>query len=157
MKPGQWGVFLLTMILLAGGCKDQAPAAAPAAGGIPTTQMKIGSRMFTLEIARTEDQQQTGLMRRDSMPADHGMIFVFGDDQVRNFWMKNTRFPLDIVFADARGKIVSVHQMAAFDESNTSSDSPARYAIELNKGLAADVGVKPGDMLEIPPAARSSP
>jgi uncharacterized membrane protein (UPF0127 family) len=157
MRPGRLGVLLLAVITLAGGCKDQAPVAAPASTGIPTTQMKIGSRTFTLEIARTEEQQQTGLMRRDSMPEDHGMIFVFGDDQVRNFWMKNTRFPLDIVFVDREGKTVSVHQMAAFDETNTSSDLPARYAIELNKGMAADASVKSGDVLEIPPAARSSP
>jgi hypothetical protein len=90
------------------------------------------------------------------MPADHGMIFVFSDDQVRQFWMKNTRFPLDILFLDSAGKVVSVHQMQAYDLKETSSDFPARYALELNTGAAAESGVKVGDILDIPPPARSS-
>ena len=93
-------------------------------------------------------------MERDSMPSDHGMIFVFPQEQDRYFWMKNTRFPLDILFVDAAGKIVSIHHMRAYDLSTTPSDFPAKYAIELNSGAAANAAVQAGDKLDIPQAAR---
>jgi hypothetical protein len=137
-------------LLLCASCEEQSPA------GLPVVKMNIGSRQFVLEVARTPAEQETGLMKRDSMPKDHGMIFVFPNDEVRKFWMKNTRFPLDIVFVGAKGRVVSISQMKAYDLNETSSAEPARYAIELNEGAAAEAGAKTGDVLEIPPAARSS-
>ena len=118
--------------------------------------MQIGKGKYILEVARTAEAQEKGLMDRDSLPDDHGMIFVFADDQVRSFWMRNVHFPLDILFLDSGGKIVSIHQMRPYDENNTSSDYPARYAIELNKGVADQAGVKVGDGLTLPPAAASA-
>jgi uncharacterized membrane protein (UPF0127 family) len=94
-------------------------------------------------------------MRRDSMPADHGMIFVFGEEEPRGFWMRNTRIPLDIVFIDHTGKVVSVKQMKAFDLNTTPSDGPAQYAIELNLGAASAAGVTPGMNLTLPPGLSS--
>src|SRR3954471_21933201 len=70
---------------------------------LPTVQVSLGGKPFTLEVADTDANRQYGLMRRDSMPADHGMIFVFGDERERGFWMKNTRIPLDIVYVNAAG------------------------------------------------------
>jgi uncharacterized membrane protein (UPF0127 family) len=118
---------------------------------LPTVPVKIGSRTFTLEIAADEYTRERGLMERDSMPADHGMIFVFSSDTTEGFWMKNTHIPLDILFVDAGGKVVSVHTMKPFDMHTTESDGTYRYAIELNAGAAADAGVKAGDTLSIPP------
>ena len=141
-------VVFLTF-LGAAGC-EESPA------GMPVAKMTIGKKSYNLEVARTETEQEKGLMKRDSMPQDHGMIFVFPDEQMRSFWMKNTRFPLDILFLDSRGKVVSIHPMRAYDESNTSSDLPAQYAVELNKGQAESSGVKVGDVLEIPAKARPS-
>ncbi|HWE01821.1 MAG TPA: DUF192 domain-containing protein [Tepidisphaeraceae bacterium] len=140
-------VALLVLAALLGGCQ-QSPAA------LPVVSMKIGNQTFHLEVAATPESQETGLMKRDGMPEHHGMIFVFPQDEVRNFWMKNTRFPLDIVFLNSGGVVVSIRQMIAYDESLTSSDSPARYAIELNKGAAAAAGLKVGDTLAIPEPAK---
>ena len=112
--------------------------------------MQIGSKTFTLEVADDDDEQQMGLMFRDSMPADRGMIFMFDDVEVRGFWMKNTRIPLDIIYAAPDGTIVAIKSMEAFDLRTTSSDQPAQYAIELNKGVAATCGIKKGDKLTIP-------
>ena len=140
----------LLLALCAAGCEQQTSPS-----GLPIVSMKIGDRTFQLEVAKNASAQETGLMKRDSMPKDHGMIFVFADEDIHEFWMKNTRFPLDILFLDSRGRIVSIHQMRAYDESRTSSDFPARYAIELNQGAAARCGAKAGDVLQVPAAARA--
>jgi uncharacterized membrane protein (UPF0127 family)/Skp family chaperone for outer membrane proteins len=124
--------------------------AIPSGGPAPTTPLQIGSRKFKLEVAMDPAGQEHGLMERDTLDADHGMIFVFPDEVFRSFWMHHTRFPLDILFLDGHGKVVSVHSMKAYDESSVSSDFPARYAIELSAGQAAAAGVKAGDVVHVP-------
>lgn len=121
--------------------------------GLAVVGMKIGNAHFTLEVANTDASMERGLMKRDAMGDDHGMIFVFPDEQEREFWMKNTRFPLDIIFLSAAGKVVSIKHMAAYDESRTSSDLPAQYAIELNLGRAAAAAVAVGDQIDLPKSA----
>ena len=124
------------------------PPAAPTEGDV--VRMPIGGETFTLEIADDGREQQWGLMARASMPADRGMIFVFGDESPRAFWMENTLIPLDILYLDATGRVVSVKQMKPRDRTPVPSDGPAMYAIELNQGAAARAGVKAGDVLTIP-------
>ena len=91
-------------------------------------------------------------MFRASMPADHGMLFVFQRPEFREFWMKNTRIPLDILYLDATGQVVSVRRMAPYDETGVPSGAKAQYAIELNQGTAARVGARVGDRLAVPGA-----
>ncbi len=143
----RFAIWLLPLALLAG-CGSSGPATTQST--LPTVPMKIGSRTFTLEVAADEYTRERGLMERDSMPADHGMIFVFSSDTSGGFWMKNTRIPLDILFVEAGGKIVSVHTMKPFDLNTTPSGGDYRYAIELNAGAATEAGVKAGDHLDIP-------
>ena len=133
------------------GCREQRQS------DLPTVRMRLGEKEFTLEVAATPESRERGLMRRDSMPADHGMIFVFDDALPLTFHMKNTRIPLDIVFLDEQGKVVSIKQMRPYDESTTPSDAPAKWAIELNQGAAEKAGLKVGEVVAIPPAARSPP
>jgi uncharacterized membrane protein (UPF0127 family) len=144
--------FLLPLlsVLLVGlsGCDQQTATTKPS--GLPIVSMKIGSMTFNLEVADDDYSRTKGLMERDTLPADHGMIFVFPVDTSEGFWMHHTRFPLDILFVDQSGKIVSVHNMKAYDESTTSSDGLYRYAIELPSGAAASAGVKAGDTLTLP-------
>ncbi|MDB5323370.1 MAG: hypothetical protein JWN40_5001 [Phycisphaerales bacterium] len=135
---------ILTALLLLVGCDH------PPASGLATVPVQIGSKTFTLEIADRTDSRTFGLMRRDSMPADHGMLFVFDAEEPRGFWMKNCRIPLDIIYLDAAGKVVSVKQMKPYDLNSTPSDGPAQYAIELNKGAASSAGVTPGMSLKLP-------
>ena len=152
--PARWmTVLLLTCAALLAGCRQGTPATARSS--LPTVTMPIGSKTFILEIANTFSSRQDGLMHRDSMPADHGMIFVFDREQKLGFYMKNTRIPLDIVYVNAAAEVVSIKQMKPYDLTSVSSDFPALWAIELNKGAAAEAGVKVGDRLEIPQAARS--
>jgi uncharacterized membrane protein (UPF0127 family) len=142
---------LPTLLLLAFlvGC-DSAPSS-----GLATVKMQLGSKTFTLEVADRDDSRQYGLMRRDSMPSDHGMIFVFPRAEERGFWMKNCRIPLDIIFIDSGGTVVSVKQMKPYDLNSTRSDAPAQYAIELNEGAAGGAGVKAGMAVSIPPGLKS--
>ena len=121
------------------------------ASGEPVVE--LGGKRFTVEIAETQEKQALGLMFRDSMPADEGMIFIFPNEAPRSFWMKNTRIPLDIMYFDKDLKMVSI-------SANTPpcrvsrcpsypSAGPAMYVLELNAGMASELGVGPGDQLII--------
>ena len=147
--------MVLFVFLLVTGCKRPAPKpTGPLNQGLPTTAMQIGNERFTLEIAATEDTRQIGLMNRHSMPADHGMIFVFPREDFLGFWMKSTYIPLDIIYLNEGGRVVSVRPMKPLDLTSVPSGMPAKYAIELNQGAATRAGVKVGDRLTIPPEAR---
>jgi len=142
-------IFVLLTTLLLHGC-DRSSADAPR---LPTVDMPLGSRIFTLEVAATDVDRAKGLMDRDSMPVGRGMIFVFAEEAPRAFWMKSTRIALDIVYISAAGEVVDIKSMQPFDLRSTPSEKPAKYAIELNLGAVAACGVKKGDKLQIPPAA----
>ena len=148
-----WRLLAVLCAVAVPGC-DRGRQVAPDQYGI--VRMELGGQPFTLELAATEKTRQHGLMHRQSMPANHGMLFVFADEQPLSFWMKNTLIPLDIVYLDKGGKVVSVSRMKPMDETGVPSGRPAKYAIELNEGTAARVGLKVGDVLNVPPAARES-
>lgn len=133
------------------GC-DGKPAAPQS--NLATTQMAVGRKTYTLEIARTEAERNKGLMERDSMPDDHGMIFLFREAREQSFWMKHTRIPLDIVYVGADGKVVSVHHMDPYKLDSVPSDGPAQFAIELNAGQAAVAEVRAGHTVDVPDALR---
>ena len=151
-------VIIVTCIAAAcaNGCKPRPVNQGPMNQNLPTTTMRIGSEQFTLEVADEDKEREVGLMNRRSMPANHGMIFVFPREERLAFYMKNTYVPLDIIYLDTDGHVVSIHQMHPQDLTSVPSRAPARYAIELNQGAAARVGVKPGDRLTIPPDAAHS-
>lgn len=101
-----------------------------------------------IEIADTEYDTQTGLMYRDSMDDNQGMLFVFEDITPRSFYMKNTRMPLDIIYANENGIIVSFQKNAQpFSEESLPSILPAQYVLEINSGLSDKWNLKEGDSL----------
>ena len=122
---------------------------------LPTVQVPIGQKTYTLEIVAKTEERNTGLMRRDSMPEDHGMIFIFKAAEPRSFWMKNTRIPLDILYLDPTGKVVSIHRMEPYVEIPTRSKAPAKYAIELNAGQAEAATIHEGDTVTLPDNIKS--
>ena len=146
-------VLLLLLVAAFSGCRS---GDTKSASGLRLVEVKVGSKQLTLEVADTPDARQTGLMRRDSMPADRGMLFVFPTEESLGFYMKNTRIPLDILFIDAVGQVVSIHTMKPYDLSTTHSAKPAKYAIEVNAGVAKESGVKVGDLITIPDDARDT-
>lgn len=103
---------------------------------------------FDIEIAKTEYETQTGLMYRDSMRENRGMLFVFDDASPRYFYMKNTRLPLDIIYVSEDKKIVSFYENTEpFNETSLPSKAPAKYVLEINGGLIDKLGIRVGDRL----------
>ncbi|MFI1745574.1 DUF192 domain-containing protein [Thalassobellus sediminis] len=101
-----------------------------------------------IEIADTDFDIQTGLMYRDSMEKNQGMLFVFNDFKERYFYMKNTRIPLDLIYIDDAYKIVSFQKNAKpFDESSLPSNAPAKYVLEINAGLVDTWKISVGDSI----------
>lgn len=113
----------------------------------------LGNERFYVELAETRDKQALGLMFREELADDHGMLFLFPSEGRRSFWMKNTRIPLDIFYFDENLKLVSVSENTppcrSRDCPSYPSAGPAKYVLELNAGKAAELGVGPGDTLEL--------
>lgn len=106
-------------------------------------------KMITIQIADNNDERAEGLMWRRYMPEDEGMLFIFDDQTILTFWMKNTYIPLDMVFANKNGEIVRIHRNATpFSEASISSEKPAQYVVEVNGGFCARYGIKVGDKIE---------
>lgn len=105
---------------------------------------------FNVELATNPDQRRRGLMYRPEMRPEWGMLFVYPDEQVRSFWMKNTFIPLDMVFLDRAGRVVHVvHRAEPETRTGRSSERPARFVLELNAGTAADRGIEPGATMTV--------
>ena len=119
-------------------------------------RLQIGSAELKAEVADDGEERAMGLMYRDRLAADQGMLFVYPELEERNFWMKNTRIPLSIAFIADDGTIVNIADMAPQQTTLTPSLKPVRYALEVNRGWFRDHGVKEGDRVQnLPePAAR---
>jgi len=116
---------------------------------IETTQ---GPVSVDVEIADSDEERQVGLMNRESLPEDAGMLFVFEEDVDFGFWMKNTLIPLSIAFADADGEIVRILDMEPCEADPCTVYEPEatyRTALEVNQGAFADWGVAEGDRLTL--------
>ena len=126
--------------------------------------LEIGGMLFAnMETALNDEERVRGLMFRESLPEDGGMLFLFKKPELCRFWMRNTRIPLDIIFLDEAGRITAIHTMnvekpQAPGESDEaycarlpgySSIKPAIAAIEINAGMADSLNLKPGDKVEI--------
>ncbi|HET7281138.1 MAG TPA: DUF192 domain-containing protein [Sphingomicrobium sp.] len=106
---------------------------------------KNGVHRFTVEVAATPQQQETGLMFRTSVGADRGMIFPYDPPQEVAFWMKNTLIPLDIVFIGVGGKIVRITNAQAMDLTPLPSGAPVTGVLEIAAGRAKQLGIREGD------------
>ena len=118
-----------------------------------SASVELQGERFSVELADTQQKRTLGLMYRDSMPDDHGMLFIFPAETRQSFWMKNTRIPLDIFYFDSKLRLVSVSENTPPCRTPRCpaypSDGPAKYVLELNAGKAAELGVSKGDMLEL--------
>lgn len=110
----------------------------------------VGGEELMLQLALTAGEQKQGLMFRDELPADHGMLFLFERPERRGFWMRNTGIPLDIGYFDAEGRLREVHKLFPYDENAVNSASrEILIAIETNRGWFQTNGVAPGAALDM--------
>ncbi len=104
---------------------------------------------LTIEIADNEVETTQGLMYRSTMPDSCGMVFIFADSQPRNFWMKNTYLPLDILFLDESKKIVTIQaNRTPFSEEQIPSFEDAKFVLEVNAGYCKRKGIEKGDVVK---------
>jgi len=105
---------------------------------------------FKVEIADTPAKRSTGLMFRDVLPVDWGMLFVFDEPKDHHFWMVNTQIPLDLIFIDENFKVVGISADAQPHNAQLLSVGvPSSYLLEVNAGLAAKKGIVPGVKVHI--------
>ena len=117
---------------------------------IPASDLTIvsatGPHRFKVEVAETPAQMTQGLMFRRSLAPDAGMLFDYKQPIMATMWMRNTLIPLDMLFVDAQGRIVNIHQRAVPQSLDVIvAAGPVRAVIELNGGTAARLGIEPGD------------
>ena len=147
LKPAVLAAFFLVYGLLSG------PSAAQTAGPREelTVTTKAGPHEFEVEIADDDRETQLGLMFRRSMADDEGMLFDFGDEELRSFWMRNTYIPLDMLFIRADGTIDSIAERTTpLSDKSVPSKGPVRYVLEINGGLSDTLGIEAGDKVSGP-------
>lgn len=109
-----------------------------------------GELSFKVEIADDVSERSMGLMFRETLPADQGMLFVFQQTQPVGFWMKNTPLPLDLIFIGEDGKVKTIRQGEPQSEAVIAPNGPVRFVLELNAGTAVARGIKDGDQIRHP-------
>ena len=133
-------------------------AAMIATGGAEASELRVesvalvsetGRHIINAEIADTPQTRATGLMFRRDLAADAGMLFIYDDPQNITMWMKNTYISLDMIFADARGQIISIaRDTEPFSTDIIEAGGPAKVVLEVPAGTAQRLKLKRGDLLE---------
>ncbi len=127
----------LAALLLAGAAQAQDP--------LPMRTLTLGERTIQAEVADRPETRAMGLMDRQSLAPDHGMLFVFEQEGMPCFWMKNTPLPLDIAFIDQEGFIANIAAMQPFDLQSHCPVRPIRYALEMEQGWFAKADKQAGE------------
>jgi len=132
---------LLFLLFLSVGCKDR-----------KTNQVCFKKHCFEVEIAREATEQKQGLMFKEELKTDHGMLFIFPETKKHSFWMKNTLIPLDIIWLNENREVVFINKntppCASDPCESFKPNQKARYVLELNAGIADLINLSIGDKLE---------
>jgi len=126
---------------------------APTADKVQVGSVCFRSKCFQVEIASTEKERSQGLMNRENLDRDKGMLFIFDKEGIHPFWMKNTLIPLDIIWINSENKVVFISQNVQPCKSlvcpSIIPPRPAKYVLEVNAGICKDINLTVGDVLEI--------
>ena len=131
-----------------------APALAQQAPRFPVVALTAGIHLIKAEVAATDEERQQGLMLREKMAANEGMVFVFQAPAGVCMWMKNTLLPLSVAFIDEAGKIVNIEDMKPQTTESHCAKKLVRYALEMNQGWFKQKNIKPGATIEGLPRVR---
>lgn len=115
---------------------------------LQTQVIRINQWEITVETADTLESQEKGLMGRERLEEDRGMLFVYDWDAKKSFWMKNTTIPLSIAYIAADGTIREIYDMEPLSTRTVDSRYSVRYALEVNQGAFERHGIKAGDKVE---------
>ena len=154
-------LFIALLLLLAaiacGGAAAEVVTPSPGPDATPTpTMVTIGDASFAVELAVTPQQQAQGLSGRPGLAPSTGMLFIFESEGQHSFWMKDMRFPLDIVWISAERSVVDITEdVSPPDPGQATSDlptyrpaEPAQYVLEINAGEAESADIRIGDLVE---------
>ena len=133
-------ILVLLVVLFAFSCKKD--------DILQTQILRINQWEITVETADTQEAQEKGLMGRESLEEDRGMLFVYDRDSRKSFWMKNTKIPLSIAYIGADGTIREIYDMEPLSTRTVDSKYSVRYALEVNQGAFQRHGIKTGDKVE---------
>lgn len=117
---------------------------------LPTVELEVGVHLIHAEVAADPGTRATGLMYREALGRNDGMLFVFNERSKECFWMKNTRIPLSIAFLADDGRIINIAEMAPYDETSHCASQPVRFALEMEQGWFARRGISAGQRLRNP-------
>lgn len=147
-------VVAALLLVAALGLSSSAFAQVKAQPTLPTAKLTAGIHVITAEVAATPQSRTVGLMFRERLAPNHGMLFVFDTKSPQCFWMRNTPVALTIAFIDDDGTIVQLDDMAPQSDDSHCSRKPVRYALEMEQGWFAKRGVATGAKLGGLPAPR---
>jgi uncharacterized membrane protein (UPF0127 family) len=135
-------------------CAATAASAQEGPQKLPAITLNAGMHLIRAEVAQTPEQRSTGLMFRQAMGQNEGMLFAFEDAGQQCFWMKNTLLPLSVAFVADDGGIVNIESMKPQTEDSHCSTKPVRFVLEMNEGWFVKRGIKPGFKLQGQPFAK---
>ena len=130
------------------------PAGAKQPGDFPRAKLTAGMFVIDAAVAANDADREQGLMYRTSLAPNEGMLFVFNENAVHCFWMKNTLIPLSIAFIRADGTVTDIDEMQAETTNNHCPKNNGVYALEMSKGWFTSKGIKPGMKIHGLPAAQ---
>ena len=116
---------------------------------LPRRTVTIEGHEVDCEVADTDPSRMQGLMHRQDLPQNTGMLFVFPWSEQQSFWMRDTHIPLDVAFADARGRILNIEPGSPMSEQKILSRGSAMYVLEVPKGWFAFRGLEPGSIINL--------
>ena len=134
-------VRVLAALLLCSAAFGQEPKVAP----LKTISVKVGAHALKVEVADDDASRSRGLMFRNTLGKDNGMLFTFPEPGYHGMWMMNTFIPLSVAFIDGDGRILNILDMQPHTQDTHTAAGPARYAIETNVGWFAGKKIKAGD------------
>ena len=147
MRKKIFGIFIFAFLALFSACSSSKT-------NLPVKKLILVNSqeeeiIVKAEIASTPEQRQNGFMFRHNIPDGTGMLFVFEEEQILDFWMKNTPHPLSIAYIDKNGRIRDILDMTPFSLANVTSSVKVLYALEVPQGWYEKAGVRVGDRLRL--------